>query len=100
MLPDLDDTINRLQAFEKAGADVLYAPGLPNIEAVRSVCQAVSKPVNVVMGLPGPSFQNGRINGSWRQTRQCRLCFFKAGIRFCCERCLAASRRKLSTDDQ
>ncbi len=45
---DLDDTIRRLQAFEKAGADMLYAPLLPDIEAVRTVCAAVSKPVNVL----------------------------------------------------
>jgi 2-methylisocitrate lyase-like PEP mutase family enzyme len=54
--PDLDDTINRLQAFEKAGADVLYAPGLPNLEAIGKVCSAVSRPVNVVAGLGGPAF--------------------------------------------
>jgi 2-methylisocitrate lyase-like PEP mutase family enzyme len=47
---DLDDTIRRLQAFEKAGADVLYAPGLPTIEAIREVCAAVGKPVNVLAG--------------------------------------------------
>jgi 2-methylisocitrate lyase-like PEP mutase family enzyme len=47
---DLDDTIRRLQAFEKAGADVLYAPALPTLEAIRQVCQAVSKPVNVLAG--------------------------------------------------
>ncbi len=46
--PDLDDTIKRLVAFEEAGADVLYAPGLPNLEAIREVCAAVSKPVNVL----------------------------------------------------
>jgi 2-methylisocitrate lyase-like PEP mutase family enzyme len=51
--PDLDDTIRRLQAFEAAGADVLYAPGLPNLDAIRTVCQSVGKPVNVVMGLAG-----------------------------------------------
>lgn len=45
---DLDDTIARLQAFEQAGADVLYAPGLPDIETVRTVCSSVSKPVNVL----------------------------------------------------
>ncbi len=54
--PDLDDTIARLQAFEKAGADVLYAPGLPSLEAIREVCSAVNRPVNVVAGLSGPSF--------------------------------------------
>ncbi|WP_157019296.1 isocitrate lyase/PEP mutase family protein [Mesorhizobium xinjiangense] len=46
--PDLDDTIKRLQAFEAAGADVLYAPGLPDIETVRTLCAAVTKPVNVL----------------------------------------------------
>lgn len=54
--PDLEDTIARLQAFEKAGADVLYAPGLPNLKAIREVCLAVNRPVNVVAGLSGPSF--------------------------------------------
>ncbi|WP_265515928.1 isocitrate lyase/PEP mutase family protein [Nitratireductor luteus] len=46
--PDLDDTIARLKAFEEAGADVLYAPGLSDIEQVREICAAVSKPVNVL----------------------------------------------------
>jgi 2-methylisocitrate lyase-like PEP mutase family enzyme len=46
--PDLDDTIARLQAFEAAGADVLYAPGLSTVEEIRTVCEAVSKPVNVL----------------------------------------------------
>jgi 2-methylisocitrate lyase-like PEP mutase family enzyme len=54
--PDLDDTIRRLQAFAKAGADVLYAPGLPSIDAIRTVCAAVDKPVNVVMGLKGAAY--------------------------------------------
>jgi 2-methylisocitrate lyase-like PEP mutase family enzyme len=51
---DLDDTIRRLQAFATAGADVLYAPALPSLEAIRLVCASVEKPVNVVMGLSGP----------------------------------------------
>jgi 2-methylisocitrate lyase-like PEP mutase family enzyme len=46
--PDLEDTIERLQAFEAAGADVLYAPGLRNVAEIRAVCEAVSKPVNVL----------------------------------------------------
>lgn len=54
--PDLDDTIRRLQAFDAAGADALYAPGLTNAEDIRTVCAAVRKPVNVVMGLAGRSF--------------------------------------------
>lgn len=49
--PDLDDTIRRLQAFEAVGADVVYAPGLPDLESIRRVCQSVSVPVNVVVGL-------------------------------------------------
>jgi 2-methylisocitrate lyase-like PEP mutase family enzyme len=54
--PDLDDTIRRLQAYERAGADVLFAPGLPDLAAVRAVCSAVSKPVNFMVGIPGRSF--------------------------------------------
>ena len=52
--PDLEDTIDRLQAFERAGADVLYAPGLRTAEEIRGVCEAVSAPVNV-LALPGLS---------------------------------------------
>lgn len=54
--PDLDDTIRRLQAFEAAGADVLYAPGLHDLDDIRTVCSSVSRPVNVVMGMPGATF--------------------------------------------
>lgn len=54
--PDLDDTIRRLQAYEQAGADVLFAPGLPNLDAVRAVCAAVKKPVNYMIGMPGCAF--------------------------------------------
>jgi 2-methylisocitrate lyase-like PEP mutase family enzyme len=53
---DLDDTIRRLQAFAEAGADVLYAPGLPDLEAIKKVCAAVPKPVNVLMGLKGATY--------------------------------------------
>jgi 2-methylisocitrate lyase-like PEP mutase family enzyme len=54
--PNLDDTIRRLQAYERAGADVLFAPGLPDLAAVRAVCSAVSKPVNFMVGIRGKSF--------------------------------------------
>jgi 2-methylisocitrate lyase-like PEP mutase family enzyme len=54
--PDLDDTIERLLAFEKAGADVLMAPGLADLAAVRAVCGAVSRPVNFMAGIKGRSF--------------------------------------------
>jgi 2-methylisocitrate lyase-like PEP mutase family enzyme len=53
--PDLDDTIKRLQAFEKAGADVLYAPGLRALETMRTVVEAVGKPLNVVMSAADPA---------------------------------------------
>jgi 2-methylisocitrate lyase-like PEP mutase family enzyme len=46
--PDLDDTIARLRAFEEAGADVLFAPGLLSVEEIKTVCDGVSKPVNVI----------------------------------------------------
>ena len=54
--PDLDDVIRRLQAFEKVGADVLFAPGLPDLAAVRTVCGALTKPVNFMVGIRGKSF--------------------------------------------
>ncbi len=53
--PDLGDTISRLQAFETAGADVLYAPGLETAVEIRAVCDAVSRPVNV-LARPSLSF--------------------------------------------
>jgi len=55
-IPDLENTIRRLQAFEAAGADVLYAPGLTRVEHIRAVCESVRKPVNVIMGLKGAAF--------------------------------------------
>jgi 2-methylisocitrate lyase-like PEP mutase family enzyme len=54
--PDLDDTIARLSAFERAGADVLFAPALPDLAAVRAVCAAVNKPVNYMIGMKGGTF--------------------------------------------
>ena len=63
--PDLADTIRRLRAYEEAGADVLYAPGLRTPEEVRAVCQAVSRPVNV-LALPGLSFAEVAAAGAQR----------------------------------
>jgi 2-methylisocitrate lyase-like PEP mutase family enzyme len=54
--PDLDDTIRRLQAYEQAGADALYAPGLTTADEIRTVCASVNKPVNVLAGLKDTSF--------------------------------------------
>jgi 2-methylisocitrate lyase-like PEP mutase family enzyme len=54
--PKLDDVISRLWAFEEAGADVLMAPGLPDLAAVRAVCAALTKPFNFMAGIKGRSF--------------------------------------------
>lgn len=54
--PALDDVIQRLQSYEQAGADVLYAPGLHDLETIEKVCSATTKPINIVMGMPGATF--------------------------------------------
>lgn len=54
--PDLADTIARLQAFSDAGAEVLYAPGLPDLASIATLCRNLDKPVNVVLGLSGPNW--------------------------------------------
>jgi 2-methylisocitrate lyase-like PEP mutase family enzyme len=54
--PDLDDTIRRLTAFANVGADVLYAPALPTLDAIRLVCSSLPKPVNVVVGVGGTRY--------------------------------------------
>jgi len=58
---DLDDTIRRLQAFEKAGADVLYAPGLRDLATIRAVTSAVRRPVNVVMSTADPALTTAQL---------------------------------------
>lgn len=60
-IDDLDDTIRRLQAFEEAGADVLYAPGLRTLEEMTTVVSAVSRPVNVVMGFADPGISHEQL---------------------------------------
>jgi len=54
--PSLAETIRRLQAFEQAGADVLFAPGLPDLQSVKTVCASISKPFNFMVGIKGKSF--------------------------------------------
>jgi 2-methylisocitrate lyase-like PEP mutase family enzyme len=63
--PDLDDTIARLQAYAEAGADVLYAPGLRSADEIRTVTQAVSRPVNV-LARPGLSMNEIAAAGAQR----------------------------------
>jgi 2-methylisocitrate lyase-like PEP mutase family enzyme len=60
---DLKDTIRRLQAFQDAGADVLYAPGLRTVEDIRAVTSSVDRPVNVVMGLKGARLTAAELSG-------------------------------------
>jgi 2-methylisocitrate lyase-like PEP mutase family enzyme len=62
--PNLDETIKRLQAFERAGADVLFAPGIPDLHAVRAICTALSKPVNFMVGIKGKSFSVAELAGA------------------------------------
>ena len=61
---DLDDTIARLKAYEAAGADVLFAPALPDLEAVRAVCAALGKPFSFMAGIPGKSFSVTALAGA------------------------------------
>jgi len=57
----LEETVRRLQAFEKAGADVLFAPGLPDLAAVRTVCGTLTNPFNFMVGIEGKSFSVGEL---------------------------------------
>ncbi|HMH19924.1 MAG TPA: isocitrate lyase/phosphoenolpyruvate mutase family protein, partial [Burkholderiales bacterium] len=61
---DLDDTVRRLQAFAAAGADVLYAPGLRDLETIRQVAAAVGKPLNVVMSAADPDLTAQHLAGA------------------------------------
>ena len=63
-IDDLDDTIRRLQAFEQVGADVLFAPGLPSLGAVRMVCAAVKKPVNFMIGITTKTFSKAELESA------------------------------------
>jgi 2-methylisocitrate lyase-like PEP mutase family enzyme len=62
--PDLDDTIRRLQAFERAGADVLYAPGLRDLATIRTVTASIGKPLNVVMSAADPALTAEELAGA------------------------------------
>jgi 2-methylisocitrate lyase-like PEP mutase family enzyme len=74
--PELDDTLSRLQAFEAVGADVLYAPGLPDAAAVRLVCASVTKPVNYVAGFGPARFTLGELT-------ELGVCRVTIGTSFC-----------------
>ena len=63
-VPDLDDVIKRLQAFEAAGADVLFAPGLPDLAAVKKVCGSLKRPFNFMVGIKGKSFSKAELEAA------------------------------------
>jgi len=66
LFPDghLEETVRRLQAFEKAGADVLFAPGLPELAAVQMICGSLKKPFNFMVGIPGKSFSVAELSAA------------------------------------
>ena len=78
--PDLDDTIARLQAYERAGADVLFAPGLPDLGSVRKVCAALNKPVNFMAGLKGKSFSVAELEAAGVRRISLATSLFRAAM--------------------
>jgi 2-methylisocitrate lyase-like PEP mutase family enzyme len=89
---DLADTIKRLQAYAAAGADVLFAPGLPDLEAVAAVCKAVNKPVNFMVGIPGKSFSVQQLADAGVRRISLASSLYGAAMR----RATAAAREALS----
>jgi 2-methylisocitrate lyase-like PEP mutase family enzyme len=78
--PDLDDTIRRLQSYEAAGADVLMAPGLPDLAAIEAVCSAVAKPVNFMIGIPGKSFAKAELEKAGVRRISLATSLYKAAL--------------------
>ena len=78
--PDLADTIKRLVAYEAAGADVLFAPGLPDLAAVRAVCAAVSKPVNFAVAARGKSFTLTELAGAGVKRVSFASAYYRAAV--------------------
>ena len=77
---DLDGVIKRLKAFEAAGADVLMAPGLPDIAAVKAVCAAVSKPVNFMAGIKGKSFTVAELTAAGARRISLATSLYRAAV--------------------
>lgn len=78
--PNLGDVIGRLQAFERAGADVLFAPGLPDLAAVRAVCGAVSKPFNYMAGIKGRSYPVAELAAAGVKRISVATSFYRAAM--------------------
>lgn len=77
---DLDETIRRLQAYERAGADVLFAPGLPDLEAVRTVCSALSRPFNFMVAIRGKSFSLAELEAAGVRRVSLATSLFRAAM--------------------
>lgn len=79
--PDLDDTLRRLQAFESAGADVLFAPALPDLDAVRLVCRSLTRPFSFMVGIPGKSFSVAELQAAGVKRISFATSFYRAAMR-------------------
>lgn len=79
--PDLDDTIRRLQAYERAGADVLFAPGLPDLDAVRAVCAALTKPVSFMASIRGKAFSVAELEAAGVRRISTATSLYRAAMR-------------------
>jgi 2-methylisocitrate lyase-like PEP mutase family enzyme len=79
--PNLDDTIRRLQAYERAGADVLFAPLLPDLASIRTVCQSVTRPVNFMAGVPGKSFSVAELEDAGVRRISLATSLYRAALR-------------------
>lgn len=77
---DLDETVLRLQAFERAGADVLFAPALPDLEAVRTVCRSVGRPVNFMAGIRGKSWSLAELEAAGVKRVSVATSLFRAAM--------------------
>jgi 2-methylisocitrate lyase-like PEP mutase family enzyme len=78
--PDLYDTIRRLQAYERAGADVLFAPGLPDLAAVKTVCESIGKPFNFMVGIPGKSWPLAQLEAAGVRRVSLATSLYKAAV--------------------
>lgn len=78
--PDIDEIIKRLQAFEAAGADVLMAPGLPDLAAVKRVTSALKKPFNFMVGIPKRSFSKAELEAAGVKRISLATSLYKAAM--------------------
>lgn len=78
--PDIDDIIKRLQAYEAAGADVLFAPGLPDLAAVKKVTSAIKKPFNFMVGIKGRSFSKAELEAAGVKRISLATSLYKAAM--------------------